>query len=71
VKSLGVTLDRQLSFDQHVDNVCKACYFHIRALRHVRDSLPQGRTEVILLEGEKCKISQLKIFFCQLKPVFL
>ena len=36
VKSLGVTIDSTLSFDAHVDNVCKAAYFHIRALRHVR-----------------------------------
>ena len=47
VKSLGVTLDRQLSFDQHVDNVCKACYFHIRALRHVRDSLPDDVAKTV------------------------
>ena len=37
-KSLSVTNDRQLTFDQHVANVCKACYFHIRALRYVRHS---------------------------------
>jgi len=27
---------RTLSFDDHVNNVCKAAYFHIRALRHIR-----------------------------------
>ena len=32
VKSLGVTLDSRLSLDQHVTDVCKSCYFHIRAL---------------------------------------
>jgi len=30
IKSLAVTLDRHLTFDQHVANVCKACYFHMR-----------------------------------------
>ena len=29
IKRLGVTLDHHLTFDQHVANVCKACYFHI------------------------------------------
>ena len=29
IKSLGVTLDCKLSFDEHVNNVCKVCYFHI------------------------------------------
>ena len=47
VKSLGVTLDRQLSFDQHVANVCKACYFHTRALRHVRPSLPDDVAKTV------------------------
>lgn len=36
VKSLGVTIDNTLSFDDHVNNVCKAAHFHIRALRHIR-----------------------------------
>jgi Reverse transcriptase (RNA-dependent DNA polymerase) len=40
IKSLGVTFDQNLSFSQQVDGVWKSCYFHIRALRHVRDSLP-------------------------------
>ena len=40
IRSLGVTLDRQLTFDQHVSNVSKACYGHVRALLHVRESLP-------------------------------
>ena len=37
VKSLGVTIDDMLSFiNQHVDNVCKATDFHLRALRYIR-----------------------------------
>jgi len=36
IKSVGVTLDRHVALDQHVANVCKACYFHTCALRHVR-----------------------------------
>lgn len=36
VKSLGVTIDDTLSFNQHIDNVCRSSYFHLRALRHIR-----------------------------------
>jgi len=36
VKSLGVTIDNTLSFDDHINNICKAAHFHIRALRHIR-----------------------------------
>ena len=35
VKSLGVTLDSKLTFDQHVRNVCQSSAYHIRALRHI------------------------------------
>jgi len=39
VKSLGVSIDSTLSFNQHVDNICKASHYHIRALRHIRQCL--------------------------------
>jgi len=55
LKSLGVVLDRSLSFDQHVADVCKNCYFHIRALRQVRASLP---------EAVVCSIIQSRLDYC-------
>ena len=39
LKSLGVTLDSELSFDQHVNNIVKASNFNICALRHIRPML--------------------------------
>src|SRR5664279_3504787 len=39
VKSLGVSIDSTLSFDQHVNDICKASYYHIKALRHIRQCL--------------------------------
>ena len=39
IKNLGVCLDSRLSFDKQVSETCKASYFHIRALRHIRSSL--------------------------------
>ena len=39
VKILGVTLDRHLTFSDHVQNVCKSANYHTRALRHIRSSL--------------------------------
>ena len=41
LKSLGVTIDSKLSFDQHVRNICRASYSNIRALRYVRSALTQ------------------------------
>ena len=37
---LGVAVDRHLSMDAHVSSICKAGYYHIRALRHIRSSIP-------------------------------
>ena len=39
IKNLGVHLDSRMSFDKQVSETCKASYFHIRALRHIRSSL--------------------------------
>ena len=36
IKNLGVYLDSTMSFDKQVSETCKACFFHIRALCHIR-----------------------------------
>ena len=36
LRSIRVTIDNTLSFDDHIDNVCKAADCHIRALKHIR-----------------------------------
>ena len=41
IVTLGVTLDHHLAFSHHIFNVCRAAYFHIRALRHIRPSLTE------------------------------
>ena len=39
IKTLGVTLDSHLTFEAHVKSITKTCYFHIRALLHIRSSI--------------------------------
>ena len=41
VITLGVTLDRHLVLSHHTSSVCRAVYFHIRCLRHIRVSLTE------------------------------
>ena len=36
-----------MSFDKQVSETCKACYFHIRALRHIRTSLTTEASKTI------------------------
>ena len=47
IKNLGVYLDSTMSFDKQVSETCKACYFHIRALRHIRTSLTTEASKTI------------------------
>ena len=35
VKNLGVTFDSEDTFDSHVGKVYRACYYHLRDLRHI------------------------------------
>ena len=39
VRDLGVTLDQELTFSEHVRNVCRTCFYHLRQIRSVRRSL--------------------------------
>ena len=59
LKSLGVVLDRSLSFDQHVTAVCKNCYFHIWAIWQVRASLPEDVAKTVA-----CSIIQSRLDYC-------
>ena len=47
IKNLGVYLDSKMSFDKRAPETCKACYFHIRALRHIRASLTTDASKTI------------------------
>ena len=49
VKSSGATLDSNLTFDQHVRNVCQSSPYHIRALRHIRKSIDENAAKSIAI----------------------
>src|SRR5437867_7362152 len=38
-RNLGVVFQSDLSFDQHISNVCRSSLYHIRQLRQIRPSL--------------------------------
>jgi len=39
VRDLGVTIDNELTMDAHVANVVRSCFYQLRQLRSVRQSL--------------------------------
>ena len=47
IKNLGIYLDSKMSFDKQVSETCKACFFYIRALRHIRASLTTEASKTI------------------------
>ena len=47
VKLLGVTIEGQLTFSEHVTNVIKACNFHLHALRHIRNIMSQDDANAV------------------------
>jgi len=59
IKCLGVIFDTKLSFDEHVTNVCRLCYGHIRAIRHVRASLPDDLARTVA-----CSIIGSRLDYC-------
>ena len=40
-------LDQSLSFDSHITALSKSCFYHIRALRHIRPILSEGTANLI------------------------
>lgn len=47
VRSLGVTIDDTLSFNDHVDSICRSSNFHLRALRHIRKYISDDTAKTI------------------------
>jgi len=59
LKSLGVTLDQNLSFDQHVGNIVKSSNYNIHSLRHIRPMLDKTVANTIA-----CSIVSTRLDYC-------
>ena len=59
IKNLGVTIDSNLSFNQHVNATCKAVHFHVRALKHIRKSLSDDTAKTIA-----CSVISSRLDYC-------
>ena len=47
IKILGVVLDKNLKFDSHISHVSISCFFHIRAIRHIRPALTEDVAKMV------------------------
>ena len=59
IKSLGVRLDKNLTFNKHVDETCKSIHYHSRALRHIRGNLNVDTAKTIA-----CAIGSSRLDYC-------
>ena len=56
VRILGVTLDSRLLFDAHISALSKSCFYHIRALRHIRPNLTLDCSKNIACSLVGCRL---------------
>jgi hypothetical protein len=47
IKLLGVTLDKNLTFHKHVNQISQSCHYHMKALRHIRHCLDDHTASLI------------------------
>ena len=59
LKSLGVILDSQISFDQQVSSIVKSTNYYIKALRHIRPLLDTATANTVA-----CSIVGSKLDYC-------
>ena len=48
VKDLGCWFDRQFKLDTHINNICKAAFFHLFNIRRIRKCLSMECTKILV-----------------------
>ena len=59
LRVLGVTLDSQLTFEDHISGVVSTCNYHMRALRHIRPLITKEMANVAA-----CSILCSRLNYC-------
>jgi len=59
IRSLGVIIDRRLTFESHISGVVKSCNYHLRALQHIRHLLPFSTAQTLA-----CSLIMSRLDYC-------
>ena len=71
VKTLGVLLDKNLSMEQQVNQICKACYFHLRNLGRIRHYLDIDLKILLVKSYVLSKIDYCNIILANINAALL
>ena len=66
IKSLGVNVNKDLSFNTHVKSVVKACNYHMRAFLHVRHYLPDDISATVGSAITVARIDYCNSLYCDI-----
>ena len=69
-RNIGVILDQEMSLDERVTNICKTCFFHLRNITRIRESLSQKDTEILVHAFITSNLGSCNSLLCGL-PQFL
>ena len=69
--SLGVTFDETLSFEEHVKEVCRSSFFHLRNISRNRKYLTRNSVEVLIHAFVTSKLNYCNSLLYGLPKYFL
>ncbi len=64
VKNLGVILDSNLSFENHISNVTKTAFFHLRNIAKLRNMLSVSDAEKLVHTGRGASRTSVPAYCC-------
>ena len=64
VRDLGVTLDQELTFSEHVRNVCRTCFYHLCQIRSKHRSLTTKAATTLMHQSRLWQC-----YLCGLNPI--
>src|SRR5678815_4080884 len=71
VRNLGVTFDPHLSFSNHITNLSRSCFMHIRDLRRIRPTLDFKTASTIATSIVHSKLDYCNSLFLNLEATQL
>src|SRR6218665_1030343 len=71
VRDLGVILDQELSFAEHITALTRSCYCHLRQLRVVSRSLSSSSASTLVHAFIANRLDYCSLFYCGLPQVRL